>query len=109
MPRMLAAQHDLIESARLLLAHHAAVNATTMETRDGWSYSLAHVAHTPLMYAAASGSLAMVQRLLDAGADPYQVDTKGARAIDYLLGFGPVAPNSRLAQTQRMQAAPVLF
>ncbi|MEO5560797.1 MAG: ankyrin repeat domain-containing protein [Dokdonella sp.] len=108
-PLMLAAQHDLIESARVLLAHHAAVNATTMETRDGWSYSLAHDARTPLMYAAASGSLAMIQLLLDAGADPFQADTKGARAIDYLLGFGPVAPNSRLTQTQRTQAARLLF
>lgn len=106
---MFAAQHDLIQSARLLLAHHAAVNATTMEARDGWSYSLAHDARTPLMYAAASGSLSMIERLLDAGANPYQVDTKGARAIDYLLGFGPVAPNSRLTQTQRMQAAQWLF
>ncbi len=108
-PLMVAAQHDMVESARLLLAHHAAVNATTMETRDGWSYSLAHDARTPLMYAAASGSLAMINLLLDAGADPYQVDTKGSRAIDYLLGFGPLVANPRITQTQREEAARLLF
>ncbi|MEO5626281.1 MAG: hypothetical protein ABIQ70_09780 [Dokdonella sp.] len=69
---MFAAQHDLIQSARLLLAHHAAVNATTMEARDGWSYSLAHDARSPLMYAAASGSLSMIERLLNVRADPYR-------------------------------------
>lgn len=108
-PLMVAAQHDLIESARLLLAHQAAVNATTMQARDASGYALAHDARTPLMYAAASGSFAMINLLLDAGADPYQVDTKGSRAIDYLLGFGPVAANPRLTPTQRAEATRLLF
>lgn len=106
---MVAAQHDLIERARLLRMHQAAVNATTMHPRDASGDALARDARTPLMYAAASGSFAMINLLLDAGADPYQVDTKGSRAIDYLLGFRSVTANPRPTQTQRAEAARLLF
>jgi hypothetical protein len=109
-PLMLAAQHDLLDSARLLLAHKAAVDATTFVPSDPrYGFALAHDARTPLMYAAASGSLDMIRLLLDAGADPYRADSKGARAIDYLLGFGPVAANARLPPEQRSEAVKMLF
>ena len=68
-----------------------------------------HDARSPLMYAAASGSLAMIRLLLDAGADPFQADSKGARPIDYLLGYGPTGANSRLTEEERERAAKWLF
>jgi ankyrin repeat protein len=109
-PLMVAAQHDLVDSARLLLAHKAEVNTTTFAKTDGYTRNgLAHDARSPLMYAAASGSLVMIRLLLDAGADPYQADSKGARAIDYLLGYGPVEANRRLTAKERLQAAAWLF
>jgi hypothetical protein len=109
-PLMVAAQHDFVDSARLLLAHKAEVNTTTFVKTDGYtSDGLAHDARSPLMYAAASGSLTMIRLLLDAGADPYQADSKGARAIDYLLGYGPVGANRRLTAEERQQAAIWLF
>ena len=107
---MVAAQYDFIDSARLLLTHKAAVNTTTLVSANPpYGFALSHDARTPLMYAAASGSLDMIRLLLDAGADPYQTDTKGARALDYLLGFGPVNANARLTATQRTEAARLLF
>jgi hypothetical protein len=110
-PLMVAAQHDLLDSARLLLMHNADVNATTFvpPSADDVSNVIAHDARTPLMYAAASGSLNMIRLLLDAGADPYQTDTKGERAIEYLLGFGPVAANPRLTAHEREQAIALLL
>jgi len=108
-PLMVAAQHDRLDSAALLLAHRASVDATTYVKPAPFSFALAHDARTPLMYAAASGSLAMIRRLLDAGADPYRTDTKGHRAFDYLLGFGPVAPNAKLSAAERAEAARLLF
>ncbi|MBD8881122.1 ankyrin repeat domain-containing protein [Rhodanobacter sp. 7MK24] len=62
-----------------------------------------------MKHAAANGSLDLIKALLDAGADPYQADTKGHRAIDYLLGYGPTPPNSRLSERQRQRAAQWLF
>lgn len=103
---MTAAQVDAVEAARLLLDKGASVNATTwMQTGEG----LAHDGRSALMYAAGSGSLAMVKLLLERGADPHQADTKGRRAIHYLLGFGPVPANARLSPEERAEAARLLF
>lgn len=99
---MEATQFDQASLVNLLLEHHAAINAMTQG-------GLAYDARTALMYAAANGSLDLIKALLDAGADPYQADTKGHRAIDYLLGYGPTPPNSRLSKAQREQAAQWLF
>ena len=108
-PLMVAAQHDRIESAKLLLAHRARVDATTYVESKPFGFALSHDARTPLMYAAASGSLEMIRLLLEAGADPYRTDSKGQRALDYLLGFGPVPPNAKLSAADRAQAVRLLF
>jgi ankyrin repeat protein len=105
-PLMVAAQFDLIDSARHLLERGAAVNATTWKQEGG---ALAHDNRTALMYAAASGSLPMIKLLLNAGGDPFQTDTRGRRAIDYLLGFGPVPPNPLLSPAEREEAARLLY
>lgn len=103
---MTAAQHDLMDSARLLLDKGAAINATTWK-QDGTA--LSHDGRTALMYAAAHASLPMIRLLLDRGADPHLADTKGRRAIDYLLGFGPVPANPRLIPDERAEAAKLLY
>ncbi len=61
------------------------------------------------MYAAANASLPTIELLLKLGADPYRTDTKGSRAIDYLLGFGPTPPNSKLTPVQRAEAIKLLY
>jgi hypothetical protein len=106
---MEAAQFDQPGIVGLLLEHHASVNATTWGDQDGLKPPLGNDARTALMYAAANGSLKLINALLAAGADPYQADTKGYRAIDYLLGYGPTPPNPHLSERQRKQAAQWLF
>ncbi|MEO9079548.1 MAG: ankyrin repeat domain-containing protein, partial [Rhodanobacter sp.] len=112
---MEAAQFDQRGMVNLLLAKHARVNAATWDHVDQFDLlnnhgrTLGNDARTALMYAAANGSLDLVKALLDAGADPYQADTKGYRAIDYLLGYGPMPPNTHLSERQRKQAAHWLF
>lgn len=51
----------------------------------------------------------MIALLLTAGADPYQSDTKGKRAIDYLLGSGPTLRNTVLSPADRTNAVRLLF
>lgn len=109
---MEAAQFNQLGIVRLMLSHHALVNATTWGDSDpphGYDTLLGDDARTALMYAAANGSLPLIKTLLAAGADPYQTDTKGYRAIDYLLGYGPTPPNSHLSKRERARAARWLF
>jgi Ankyrin repeats (3 copies) len=109
---MEAAQFNQLGIVKLLLERHALVNTTTWGDSDplhGFGTQLGDDARTALMYAAANGSLKLIETLLDAGADPYQADTKGYRAIDYLLGYGPTPPNPHLSNRQRMQAVRWLF
>jgi len=106
-PLMAAAQTDMIESARFLLGKGARINADTWQS--GSNRTLAHDGRTALMYAAATGSLAMIETLLKAGGDTFQTDTQGRRAVDYLLGYGPTSPNTRLTPTQRAEAAGLLY
>jgi len=95
-----------VEAARLLLQRGAAVDRTTFQPNDP---RLASDARTALMYAAARGSLPMIRLLLDAGADKYAADTKGRRALHYLLGHGPVPANGVLSPAELAEAAKLLF
>ena len=103
---MTAAQHNLLDSARLLLDRGASVNATTWAQEGA---GLAHDGRTALMYAAASGSLPLVKLLLERGADAQMADTRGRRAVDYLLGLGPVPANTAMSAEDRAEAARLLF
>jgi len=70
-PLHYAASKGRVDTAKLLLAHQAMVNAPSP---DGT---------TPLMMAGFSGSRDMVQLLLDAGADVTTRDLKGKNAADW--------------------------
>jgi len=109
-PLMVAAQQDQVQSAKMLLDRGASIDRTTFkrpaQTDD---VELGHDARTALMYAAARGSLDMIRLLLDRGADKYAADTKGRRAIPYLLGQGPVAANPKLSGAELAEAAKLLY
>lgn len=108
-PLMVAAQQDQVSAAKLLLDRSASMERTTfLKSVDSSEPVLAHDARTPLMYAAARGSLEMIQLLLNRGADKYASDTKGRRALDYLLGLGPVATNPKLSPADLVTAAKLL-
>jgi hypothetical protein len=97
-PLMTAAQHNLLESAKLLIANGADINAKTDS-----SYiepGLKHDQRTPLMYAAASGSLELIRLLLKNGAQRYDRDSKGLTAADYLVGWAPGQNNTRLTKIE---------
>lgn len=95
-PLMTAAQHDLLHAAKFLLARGANVRAVT--DAEG----LTHNRRTPLMYAAASGSRAMIRLLLDAGADPAARDSQGKTALDYMQGaIEGAEPNPLLSESEK--------
>jgi hypothetical protein len=107
---MEAAQFNQPRSVNWLLQHNANLNATTWgATTNKYDSPLHNDARTALIYAAANGSLTTIQLLLAAGADPYQTDSKGYRAIDYLLGYGPTAPNPVLNHDDRVKAQELLY
>ena len=104
---MEAAQFNQPQSVHLLLQRDANPNATTWPASD--DALLHHDARTALMYAAANASLSTIKLLLVSGADPYQTDSKGFRAIDYLLGYGPTPPNPVLSKSDRVKAQELLY
>lgn len=106
-PLMVAAGFDRVDAARFLLEKGARVNAETWQ--PGRVPTMAHDARTALMYAAAQGSAAMVRLLLDAGADRFQADTKGRRAVHYLLGLGPLPANPVMSAAERSEMARLLY
>ena len=103
-PLMTAVQHRMTDAAAWLMANGAEVNAVTD------SRTLVFGRRTPLMYAAASGSLDMIRALLRAGGDPLQADTMGRRALHYLLGAGPRGepPNPALSEAEILAAYELL-
>ncbi len=105
-PLMVAAARDEVRAARFLLDHGADPNLRT-ELRT--SPALAHDARTALMYAAARGSLEMIRLLVRAGTDVHAADTKGATALDYLVGNGPLPNNPKLSPSELDEAARLLF
>jgi len=104
---MEAAQFNQTQSVHLLIQRDANPNATTWSAND--DALLHHDGRTALMYAAANASLSTIQWLLVSGADPYQTDSKGFRAIDYLLGYGPTPPNPVLNHSDRVKAQELLY
>jgi hypothetical protein len=93
-PLMTSAQFDLIKSAEFLISKGASVG---LKTEEEWN-RLEHDQRTALMYAAANASLEMISLLLNHGADVSAKDSKGLRAVDYLLGRGPVPANPKLQE-----------
>ncbi|CAA7615479.1 ankyrin repeat domain-containing protein [Magnetospirillum sp. SS-4] len=105
---MAAAQAGRINSVRFLLDRGARPDADTwQETGDG--RGLTHGSRTALMYGAANGSLPLIRMLVEAGADRFQADARGLRAVHYLLGLGPGPANPVLSPAERAEAARLLY
>jgi hypothetical protein len=109
---MAAAQENVVDALRLLLAAGAPVHAVT-DGKNGdkdelESVALRHDTRSALHYAAARGDLSIIRLLLAAGADPRQPDSKGLRPIHYLVGDGPVPANTVLTAADFAEAARLL-
>lgn len=102
---MAAAERNDLRSVIWLLGQGADVNAKTNLT--GPAEVPKHGAQTALHYAASSASLEVITRLMAAGADPYNADDEGYRALDYLTGWAQgggnrVLPRADFVQAERM-------
>ena len=105
-PLMVAAQFNLLESAQMLLQAGADINAVT-QTEE--YFGLFRDNRTALMYAAENADLQMIQLLLNNGADKNMHDTRGYRAIDYLMGFASGQYNNKLSEEEFKQALKLLL
>ena len=107
-PLMVAAQFDFIESAKILIEKGANVNAVTQNKEGCWDDCLKYDNRTALMYAAQNASLEFIKLLLEKGADKSKTDTKGYKAIDYLMGFAGKGYNQKLSDTEFEEAFKLL-
>jgi len=81
---------DSLLAAMLRRAHalQAGFDAIINLNQDWLAYYLSPFFETPLLHAAKCTRLRPLRRLLQAGADPDFVDTKGMTALHYLLKKG---------------------
>lgn len=105
-PLMVAAQFNFFDSAKMLIEAGADVNAVTQTEKY---YGLSHDHRTALMYAAQNADLKLIQLLLNNGADKNMTDTKGYRAVDYLMGFAPGDYNDKLSEPDFKKALELLW
>lgn len=113
---MEAARYNQLESVKLLLAAGSNVNAASLAPENipnnssctPGGYIIKHGQRTALMYAAANAGLPVIQALLTAGADKTAKDSRGATALDYLEGKGPVARNPVLSAADFKKAQALL-
>lgn len=113
---MSAAQYNRLESVKLLLKHGANPNLQLKHPFDirnngpteCSTYNISYGKRTALMYAASNASLDVVKALLEGGADKTVPDSKGLRAIHYLLGEGPLPPNKVMTEAEFREAIKLL-
>jgi ankyrin repeat protein len=79
---MYAAQFDLVDTAKILLAAGAEVDAVT--SQDGNDVQLDSSKRTALMYAAENASADMIRLLLARGADAAAADSNHRGLLYYL-------------------------
>ncbi|RCK39075.1 hypothetical protein TH19_04620 [Thalassospira profundimaris] len=103
---MAAAEKNNLSAVNWLLANGANINARTRQTGPGEEPK--HGYRTALHYAAASASLAVMTSLMAAGADPFNADDEGYRAVDYLTGWAQVGGNRTLSAQDFAQARRML-
>jgi ankyrin repeat protein len=104
-PLMTAALYDNLDSLNLLLAAGADVNRQSAKgapyPHGYFDTPVYYGRRTALMYAAANASRAVIESLLEHGADRALKDDWGLTAQDYLMGRGPVPANPILSPTER--------
>lgn len=105
-PLMVAAQFNFFDSAKMLIEAGADINAVTQTEKY---YGLSHDHRTALMYAAQNADLKLIQLLLNNGADKNMTDTKGYRAVDYLMGFASGDYNDKLSEPDFKKALELLW
>ena len=86
-PLMVAAHFDRVDSVRKLLEAGAKVNAST-QSAASWREGPKRAGRTALMYAAENAGPAVLEALLEAGADPAVHDSEG-NDIAYYLRHNP--------------------
>ena len=94
-PLMVAAHFDRIDSVRRLLQAGARVDAMTIAVSHDWIEGPKRTARTALMYAAENAGPAVIEVLLDAGANADARDSEGNGVAFYL------ANNPRFSAAER--------
>jgi len=87
-PLMVAAHMGRPDAVRMFLEAHADVNAVTHNVSGFCMRSFERVNRSALTYAAENASPIVMKLLLDAGADPNILDSKG-NGLDYYLARNP--------------------
>lgn len=100
---MYAAQFDLVDTAKILLAAGAEIDALTIQ--DGDFVQLNRYNRTALMYAAENASADMIRLLLARGANPKAEDTYQQSVLDYLGRNQKLSAEERAAIAAALAAA----
>jgi uncharacterized protein YecT (DUF1311 family) len=85
---MAAAHFDRVDSIRRLLQAGAKVNAVTVDVPESWMEGPKRIGRTALMYAAENAGPAVINALLDAGANPDVRDAE-RHGMEFYLANNP--------------------
>jgi hypothetical protein len=111
-PLMYAAQHNQLESVRILLDAGVNVNAATVAPVDRCSYALRNTHVTALHYAVRNASADIVRLLLSRGAATFmraRVDgTEADYPLDWLLRYAPGSNSAEINQNLTLADIPSL-
>lgn len=115
---MMAAHLDAVKSAKILIRHGADINAATFPAHTFMpegseqnpfgptcGYDINYGNRTAIMYAAENGSLALIETLLNAGANAAAVDSKQRGALDYLSRNEKLNKSDRKMAKRKLTAA----
>jgi uncharacterized protein YecT (DUF1311 family) len=85
---MVAAHFDRVDAVRRLLKAGAKVNAVTVAIPESWMGGPTRIGRTALMYAAENAGPAVIEALLDAGANLEARDSEG-HGMEFYLANNP--------------------
>lgn len=115
-PLMHAAQQNSIESAKVLLANNADLNAFTVIPQDECYYRITKSKMTALHYAVRYASPEFIKLLLNGGANPYAKtsENNGGYPVDWLRKYTDTnaeekntnIPDDKIAEVEALLALP---